>query len=246
MRQSYLLLSVSLAAAGIPHAVAQTPFMTQDGALTPGLYRMEMKLAGGEVQRYAVSVPQRQPGEAAPLVLALHYGGEVTPYYGLNFLEALVAPAFRDLDAFILAPDCPGRGWTDPRSERAVLALWEHALESWPVDPQRTVITGYSLGGIGTWHLAARHPEKWSAAVPVAGRPTEKLDRSVPIYAIHGRRDEVIDLKPTERAIKKLQAKGATAELVVVEGPTHYQTTRFVEPLSGAVGWLKQLWAGGL
>ncbi|MCP4657175.1 MAG: hypothetical protein GY856_17340 [bacterium] len=206
---------------------------------------MELKLASGEVQRYAVSVPQLQPGEVAPLVLALHYGGEVTPYYGWTFLKEFVAPAFRDLDAFIIAPDCPRRRWTHPKSEQAVLALMEHALQSWPVDSQRTVITGFSLGGIGTWYMAARHPEKWSAAVPVAGRPAGKLDGSVPVYAVHSRMDEVLLLAPTKRAIEALRAKGVTAELVVVKDVWHHQTTRFVEPWSGAVEWLKQLWAGG-
>ena len=131
----------------------------------------------------------------------------------------------------------------EARSEAAVLALLDHVAAKWPVDKRRVVVTGYSLGGGGTWHLVARHPERFCAAVPVAGWPAEAADGSVPIYAIHGRRDEVVPLGPTEKAIDALRAKGANVALVVVDRPTHYETGRFVEPLRGAVPWLKRIWA---
>jgi predicted peptidase len=104
------------------------------------------------------------------------------------------------------------------------------------------VITGYSLGGIGTWFFAARHPEWFSAAVPIAGRPGENTDVEVPIYAIHGRNDELIGIKPTRRAINRLRENGAVAELIVVDGPSHYETGAFVRPLEGAVRWIRKQW----
>ena len=123
------------------------------------------------------------------------------------------------------------------------MALLEYAAQTWPIDRDRVVVTGYSLGGIGAWYLASRHPDWFSAALPVAGRPMGVSDIRVPVYAIHGRRDEVIDVAPTEQAIEELQDRDANARLVVVKGLTHYETHRFALPLSDSVKWLRGVWA---
>ena len=39
------------------------------------------------------------------------------------------------------------------------------------VDMKRIAVTGFSVGGTGSWHFAAKYPERFSAAIPVAGRP---------------------------------------------------------------------------
>lgn len=212
------------------------------GPPQPGLHEMELKLEGGEKLLYSLSVPERAGGESAPLVLALHYGGEVTPYYGMGFLRYFALPAFGRLNGFIVAPDCPGRGWTDPESEAALLALLDHALSEWPVDADRIVVTGFSMGGVGAWFMAARHPERFAAAIPVAGRPVGEPDPRVPLCAVHSRQDTVVDPEPAERAIESLKAQGCLAELILVSGPTHYQTPRFVEPTIEAVRWLERMW----
>jgi predicted peptidase len=187
-------------------------------------------------------MPLLQHEGEVPLVLALHYGGEVTEHLSMEFLQSLVVPGLKKLGAVIVAPDCPGDGWTDEASEHAVLAMLDYAVRNWPVDRRRIVVTGYSLGGIGTWFLAARHPEIFSAAVPIAGRPVADGKLRMPVYAIHGRRDEVIDLEPTRQAIDVLRAEGVNAQLVIIKGATHYETRRFAGPLKGAVEWLHDVW----
>ena len=49
---------------------------------------MELELKGGGVLRFAISVPE-QTAEKVPLVLALHYGGEVTPFYGKAYMGVI-------------------------------------------------------------------------------------------------------------------------------------------------------------
>jgi predicted peptidase len=206
------------------------------------VHKGELQLEGGEKLLYSLSVPEGAGEERAVLVLALHYGGEVTPYYGMGFLRYFALPAFGRLNAFIVAPDCPGRGWTDPRSEAALLALLDHALSEWPVDGERVVVTGFSMGGVGAWFMAARHPERFAAAIPVAGRPVGDPDPGVPLCAVHSRQDTVVDSEPAKQAIASLKAQGGTAEFILVSGPTHYQTPRFVEPTIEAVRWLERMW----
>ena len=166
----------------------------------------------------------------------------MTPYYGESFLRILVLPAFKNSGALLVAPDCPGRGWSEGPSERAVLALLDHAVSRWSVDPDRIAVTGFSMGGIGTWFLAEKHPGRFAAAIPVAGRPTGVAEMRVPVYAIHGKRDEVIDWRPTARAVEQLRSRGRTAEIDLVDGPTHYQTARFTRPLARAARWLAEMW----
>lgn len=214
----------------------------QGPALTRGTHRMSLDLGNNGVMRYAVSAPKLREGDAVPLVIALHYGGPATPYIGEQYMNLLVKPAFRRLEAVIVAPDCPGNGWTDPLSERAVLALLDHALGSWPVDPDRVVLTGYSMGGIGTWYLAGRHPERFCAIVPVASRPQGEIRPEVPAYVIHGIADEVIDIEPARKAAEEIRSRGGNAVFVEVKRLTHYQTGEYARPLSGAVGWLREIW----
>lgn len=56
------------------------------------------------------------------------------------------------------------------------------------VDAARLYLTGHSMGGLGTWDLIAREPNKWAAAVPMAGYPDHDkaaLLVDVPVWAFH-------------------------------------------------------------
>ena len=198
-------------------------------------------------RRYAVSVPpDYSEEEGVPLVLALHYGGEVTPYFGEGALKGVFEPALRELGAIIVAPDCTGRGWTDPKSVEDVWAVLEEVSEEFNIDQDRTLVTGYSMGGMGSWHLAAHFPERFSAALVVSGRPTDGVldgDWSVPLYIIHSRSDEVVPLEPTLDAVEELEGRGVLVKLVVLDWPTHYQTGEFVTPLRLAVPWVQEVWS---
>jgi len=239
-RIAALSACLSFLAPGASSLRAEAP--GQGKPLAPGFHRLEFAVGEDRSLRCSLWVPSLEEESPVPLVLALHWGGEVTPYFSMGFLGSLAVPGLEKLGAIIVAPDCPGESWTDPISERVVLALLDYAVSNWPVDRRRIVVTGYSMGGIGTWFFASRHPEWFSAAVPMAGRPEGGADVRVPIYAIHGRRDGVIDLEPTRRAIERLRPTGVPVELVVVKGPGHYQTREYVEPLKDAVAWLRRLW----
>ena len=133
-----------------------------------------------------------------PLVLALHCGGTVTPYFSKPFLVNLVEPALRKLGAIIVAPDCTAGRWTEPQAETDVLVLLDHVRASWAIDPARTLITGFSMGGMGTWALAARHqsssPRRSSSREPQEG--SAEVAWRIPLYLIHSRNDEVVPLGP--------------------------------------------------
>jgi len=209
-----------------------------------------LPLADGTQLRYGLHTPESLGDELVPLIVGLHYGWGGGPrppaYYGRDYMNLLVLPALAEVGAIIVAPDCPGRGWGDARSDAAILALIESVQDEFPVDPERIVITGYSLGGMGTWTFVSRHPEIVSAAIPVAGRPAPEMIANwdgTPVLAIHSELDEVVPIGPTRDAIEALRGRQFDAELEAVPNLTHYQTPRFATPLRRAVSWLEQVWA---
>src|SRR5436309_3379620 len=82
----------------------------------------------------------------------------------------------------------------------AMLALLDEVTAAYAVDRTRIYLTGFSMGGYGTWKLGLAYPEKFAAIAPVcgggdmitvllsSGDKTEAL-RSLGIWALHGAKD---------------------------------------------------------
>jgi poly(3-hydroxybutyrate) depolymerase len=54
-------------------------------------------------------------------------------------------------------------------SELDVITVLEMVTEEYGADRARTFLAGHSMGSGGTWHLAARYPERWRAIAPMSG-----------------------------------------------------------------------------
>lgn len=207
-------------------------------------------LEDGTMLRYTIAVPESyEDVESVPLVLALHYGGwepeEASIYYGKGILTRLIEPALAGLGAIVIAPDCPGDDWTDPKSVSAALALLDHTLAQYRIETDKVVVTGYSLGGNGTWHLAAHHADRFSAAIPIAASPPlEMADSfpSIPVYVIHSRADEQVPIGPAEKMVERLRQQDHLVEFMIVDDITHHQTIRLRTALKSTIPWLKKVW----
>ena len=215
----------------------------QDIPTTPGIY--EQVLRPGS-RRYTIAIPDGYTeDQPIPLIIALHWGGPVTPYIGKWYLLGLVAPALGELGAIIAAPDCTDEHWANLNSEEVVIDLLDYITESYNIDSRRVLLTGYSMGGIGTWILAARHQERFSAVLIVSAKPPTDVVGvrwNIPLYVIHSRRDEIFPLGDTETTVNRLREKGVAVKLDIVEGSTHFQTEQFVEPMQAAIPWISDLW----
>ncbi len=198
----------------------------------------------GTPLRYTISVPSSYSSDTTyPLVLALHYGGEVTPFFGKGVLTLLVEPAFSELEAVIVAPDCPAGQWDNPASEAAVMKLIADVEKHYRIDRSKILVTGYSLGAIGSWYLAARHPDVFSAAIPISGKPPEKMTFvGIPVYVIHSRADEIFPFNEVRKKVQPLIARGGAVRLMAVDGLSHYETKRFIPSLKSAIPWIREVW----
>ena len=195
---------------------------------------------------YTIAVPAGYDGEEpAPLILGLHYSGHGAPFFGQHMLTGLIEPALRPLKAIIVAPDCTGQDWMDSNSEADVFALLDYISETYNIDTGKTLVTGYSMGGIGAWSYLTRFPDRFSAAVVMAGYPPDDVmdaERFNPLYVIHSRRDELIPLTPTEEAVDRLRAQGISVELVILNDVSHYETGKYDGPLKEAIPWIEEVW----
>jgi poly(3-hydroxybutyrate) depolymerase len=209
---------------GLALGLLAAPVNAQTFAAVPvfpeGLHYGRLARDGEAAVRYAISIPPKYDrSHPVPLVLALHFGGNPAGA-GNAVLKALVRPALEELGAIIVAPDSSGGGWDTPDNDRAVDLLLEQVLASYAIDRKKMVVTGFSMGGRGAWSWAAKYPDRFSAAVPVAGRPPESLEGwRVPVMAVHSVHDTVVPIAPTQEAIAKLRSAGVRAEMIVLSGP---------------------------
>ena len=197
---------------------------------------------GGPSVNYGIWVPRAYHGEPVPLILALHYGGDPNGA-GRDMMRILIQPALGELGAIIVAPDSLDGEWSTPANERAVNALVTHIEQKYAIDQKKVIVTGFSMGGAGVWYWADKYPDRFSAAIPLAGRPTPSPDGwRVPVFAVHSRADQTVPIGPTEQRIAELKKRGINAQLVAVNGIQHYETYKFVDALRQAVPWVKEIW----
>jgi len=215
--------------------------------LPPGLHTRTLERGNGSRIGYAISVPATYaPDVHVPLVLALHFGVQGGPSMnaGREVLRLLIGPGLIDLNAIIVAPDViDGGPWSTETNEQAVLLLLDQVMRSYSVDPKKVLVTGFSMGGSGAWHFAGKYPDRFTAAVPIAGRPPAMAESwRVPVFALHSRRDQVVPFAGTEQRIDELKRAGVTAELLLLESPTHYQTAAHAVGLRQLVPLIRQIW----
>ena len=73
--------------------------------------------------------------------------------------------------------------------------FYSDLIQKYRIDTNRVYLTGESLGGSGTWFLAAKYPDKFAAIAPMSGFTSHMdfIDNSIdklmniPIWAFHGK-----------------------------------------------------------
>ena len=212
------------------------------GASAQTIHDEVLSQQDGPSIHYAISVPRDYRREPVPLILALHFGGDPRGA-GHAMLQILIQPAFGDLGAVIVAPDSVDGRWSTPANERAVNALIAAVEKNYAIDQKKVIVTGFSMGGQGTWYWGDKYPDRFSAAVPLSGTPTPSAATwRIPVFAIHSRDDQVQPIGPTEQRIAELKKRGVNAQIVVLSGIQHFETYKFVDGLRQAVPWIREVW----
>lgn len=116
-----------------------------------------------------------------------------------------------ELPLITLSPQMGGIG--DGSELERLNAFIDYALNTYPIDPSRIYITGWSQGGFLSLLYAAEYPERVSAVVSIAGglpaNPNENPSdictlESVPIWVFHGDMDDVVSVNSSIDSIELL------------------------------------------
>jgi len=205
----------------------------------------------GITYRFVVYLPEewrREDHKLWPIILALHGRGE-RGSEGMWQTQIGVPQAVRDHPErwpfVIVMPQCPLESvWTDPEVLAMALAALDQETAEFHGDPERTYLTGLSLGGYGAWELARDFPHRWAAIViaasgvfwsyaperwqQVATLPAEYAHAvgRTPVWLFHGADDPVVQPRESDLMFEALKADGGHVRLWIYQGIKHDCWTR--------------------
>jgi predicted peptidase len=157
-----------------------------------------------------------------PLIMFLHGSGESGSDLSLvkKHGPPKIVETKRDFPFIVVSPQSARRGW----NADVLAALLDEIVLNYQVDRDRIYLTGLSMGGYGTWSLAAAYPEKFAAIVPICGggSPEDAPQlKDLPIWVFHGAKDDAVPLKRSEEMVEAIKAAGGKVKFTVYPEAGH-------------------------
>lgn len=191
---------------------------------------VKVKTGEGETERefhYLLFLPKDYGNSDKPrkwpLILFLHGSGERGDDLELvkKHGPPKIVESKPEFEFVTVSPQCPaGQRW---KSEE-LTQLLDHVSKSLAVDADRVYVTGLSMGGGGTWQLAAAQPDRFAAIAPICGRGdlaiAEKI-KDIPTWVFHGAKDTAVSLEQSEKMVEALKAAGGKPKLTVYPDAAH-------------------------
>ena len=206
-----------------------------DAAEKTGFLEKTFKNADGSESPYVVFVPADYDGtKELPVILFLHGAGEtkggskMPADQGIGTHIKKVAKTFPFLTIIPQAEDLKTqvvKRWHagSPDADRA-LKMLEATMKEYKSDAKRVYLTSLSMGGFGTWSLAAAHPERWAAIVPICGggnlKDAEKI-KDLPTWCFHGDKDNAVKVELSRTMIDAITKSGGKPKYTEYPGVGH-------------------------
>lgn len=185
--------------------------------------------ADGETVPYLLYLPKDYEAKAQhPLVLFLHGRGESKPPLSTVAkwgMPRLLAKG-ESMPYIVVSPQCLEKdNWGSPKQQGLLVKLLDEISQKYKVDKNRIYLTGLSMGGYGSWRLAADQAQRFAAVVPVCGggKPEDasKL-KDLPIWVWHGDQDTAVPLVRSTEMVDAIKAAGGTkVRLTTLENIGH-------------------------
>ena len=183
---------------------------TGDAATCPGQYQ-------GRLQPYAIYIPEKpRPKRGYGLTLLLHsLSANYNQYTGTRNQSQF---GERGAGSIVITPEARGPDeFYENYGAADVFDVWSDVASRYKLDPGWTVTTGYSMGGIGTFRLAAHYPDLFARIQPTVGDEGE-LDvlaslRNVPVLMWNNHGDELVNNAGFQETADALDALGYRYEL---------------------------------
>lgn len=222
MRSTRALIAISLLA-GIAMLV-HSPARGEEKIKT-GFIDKTHKNSDGSTSPYVVFVPHSYDGKKEfPIILFLHGAGETksTKKGSKMPVDVGIGPAIKkrekDFAFIVVIPQAEDvktpvlrRWYADSPDGKRALAMLDEVMKEYKVDAKRQTLSGLSMGGFGTWNIAAAHPERWNAIVPICGggdpKDAAKI-KDIPCWCFHGDADTAVPVQRSRDMIDALKKAG--------------------------------------
>ncbi|MRG45935.1 phospholipase [Chitinophaga sp. SYP-B3965] len=217
---------------------------------------------GSDTLPYRILMPvDYKPGTEYPLILVMHGAGErgndnisQLKHGSKLFLNDSLR---KEYPAIVVFPQCAKNsswavmqfnkdsvGWggvkfiadTIPTVPAGLLhQLMDSLLHSGSVDYRRIYVGGLSMGGIGTFDMLARYPNRFAAAFPICGAGNEeyatRFADGTAVWIFHGAEDKTVPTKFSQDYYKRLKMAGCRVLYTEYPGVGHNSwDNAFAEP----------------
>jgi len=191
---------------------------------------------------YMLYIPPRSSKSTKlPLVVFLHGSGESGG--DLNRLNKSSFPKYisqgKDYNFMMIAPQMTtyereSNGWEPAR----VMKIINDVINQYPIDTNRIIVTGFSLGGIGTYRMIKSYPGFFAGAIPVAGTNSYKDSLlKTKIWAFHGSLDASVKYADAKATMDMVIAKNPDSKFTTFEGYGH-NVTELVYTDPKVINWI--------
>jgi hypothetical protein len=187
------------------------------GASNPKSCRPEYR---DRLQPYAIYVPPHKPPGGYGLTLLLHsLSAAYNQYLGTRNQSQF---ANRAKPSIVVTPEARGPDLEyEGLGAADTFEVWADVAHRYRLNPAYTEITGYSMGGIGTFKLASQFPDLFARAQPTVGfeGTTAVLAslRNIPVLMWNNSADELVSPALYGPTASKLNSLGYRYELDVYQ-----------------------------
>jgi poly(hydroxyalkanoate) depolymerase family esterase len=142
----------------------------------------------------------------SPLLLSLHGMDQDPSYQQNNTHWETVA----DTAGFVVVYPRGGTGMSTwdiqgDQDTKWVVQIIDQMVKDYDIDTKRVYLSGFSMGGMFTYHAMSKIADKIAAFAPCSGPNVygaSKAQRPVPIMHIHGTNDDVLNYSMVENFLK--------------------------------------------
>jgi len=193
--------------AGLSETKAGDPPVKRVGAEARDIewwYGLRQHLGLVDDYQYVIDLPadyDADPNKKWPLIVFLHGSGDGVQIRK-NGLPRLMEMG-KQLPAIVISPESITHEWWQVPNLSHFL---DTVSAKYRIDPDRISVTGFSMGGFGTWTLALAFPDRFAAIAPVSGGG-DPADAArlvhLPTWVFHGMKDPIV---PPALAIDMIDA----------------------------------------
>ena len=167
----------------------------------------------GQLQTYALYVPRKAPPPRGwGITLQLH---SLSANYN-QYLGSKNQSQFGERGPGSLVATPSGRGpdgWYSGIPEADAFEVWADVARHYPVDGDWAAVSGYSMGGFGTFRLLARWPDLFGRGMSTVGAGGSVLDqlaslRNTPLMTWAAAGDELVNVRETEESMEAMADLG--------------------------------------